>query len=114
MEPGIDTGAVAYESSFAIDDQDTGISLSVVCVRHGLPLISRLLEDARRDATSVPAIAQDLSRRRYYHRDPPQRGALVWARPAHEIARFVRACDYSLSLRRGVTRVHCSGKPRSL
>ena len=95
MEPGIDTGAVAYESSFAIDDQDTGISLSVVCVRHGLPLISRLLEDARRDATSVPAIAQDLSRRRYYHRDPPQRGALVWARPAHEIARFVRACDYS-------------------
>lgn len=94
MEPQIDTGAVAYAASFPIGNNDTGISVSVACVHHGLPFISRLIDDAQRDAGSIPAIPQDLTLRRYYGRKPPQSGRIIWARPAPEIARFVRACDY--------------------
>jgi methionyl-tRNA formyltransferase len=92
MEPGIDTGAVAYESSFDLGDAETGLSLSLRCVREGLPLIEQLLEDADRD--QIPAYPQDLSRRQYYGRQPPQGGRIEWARPARDVVAFVRACDY--------------------
>lgn len=92
MEPGIDTGAVAYESSFDLTEADTGLSVSVRCVREGLPLIERLLEDA--GAGSIPKQEQDLSGRRYFGRAAPQEGKIEWARPAEEIVAFVRACDY--------------------
>jgi methionyl-tRNA formyltransferase len=96
MTPGIDTGDVAYEARFPIDPADTGLSLSIKCVREGLSLVVRLLEDARRGAGSIPRRAQDLARRRYYgSRDVPQDGRLEWARPARRIVDFVRAADYS-------------------
>jgi methionyl-tRNA formyltransferase len=92
MEPGIDTGAVAYERSFEIGEAETGLSLSVRCVREGLPLIEQLLEDA--DRGRIPAHPQDLSRRHYYGREAPQGGRIEWDRPARQIVAFVRACDY--------------------
>ena len=92
MEPGIDTGAIAYESSFDIEPGETGLSLSLKCVREGLPLFDRLLEDA--EAGRIPKSEQDLSRRRYFGREAPQEGKLEWGRPAEEIVAFVRACDY--------------------
>lgn len=94
MEPEIDTGAVVYETSFPIGDGDTGISVSLACVRLGVPLLFRLLEDAQSDARSIPATPQDLALRRYYRNAPPHGGRLIWGLPAQEIARFVRACDY--------------------
>ena len=92
MEPGIDTGAIAYEQSFDLSETDTGLSVSLRCVREGLPLLDRLLEDA--DRGTVPAQAQDLSRRRYFGRRTPQDGRLEWSRTAREVVDFVRACDY--------------------
>lgn len=92
MEPGIDTGAVAYEASFPLTETDTGLSVSLGCVREGLPLLERLLADAEHDA--VPARPQDLSRRRYFGREGPQEGRVEWSRTAREIVDFVRACDY--------------------
>jgi methionyl-tRNA formyltransferase len=92
MEPGIDTGAVAYEASFPLSDTDTGVSVSLRCVREGLPLLERLLADAERGA--IPAEAQDLSRRRYFGREAPQNGRIEWTRTAREVVDFVRACDY--------------------
>jgi methionyl-tRNA formyltransferase len=92
MEPGIDTGAIAYEASFPLTDADTGLSVSLRCVREGLPLLERLLEDAERG--TIPAQAQDLSRRRYFGREAPQEGRIDWSRTAREIVDFVRACDY--------------------
>jgi UDP-4-amino-4-deoxy-L-arabinose formyltransferase/UDP-glucuronic acid dehydrogenase (UDP-4-keto-hexauronic acid decarboxylating) len=92
MEPGIDTGPIAYEHRFPISETDTGLSLSLRCVREGLPLLERLLLDAERGA--VPAVPQDLDRRRYFGRGAPQDGRIDWARPAREIVDFVRACDY--------------------
>lgn len=92
MEPGIDTGAIAYESSFDLTEDDTGLSVSVRCVREGLPLIGRLLEEA--EAGSIPKEEQDLSGRRYFGREAPQGGKVEWGRPAEEVVAFVRACDY--------------------
>jgi methionyl-tRNA formyltransferase len=92
MEQGIDTGAVAYEAAFPLSETDTGLSVSLRCVREGLPLLERLLEDAERGA--IPARAQDLSRRRYFGREAPQEGRVEWSRTAREVVDFVRACDY--------------------
>lgn len=94
MDAGIDTGPVAYSASIAIDDADTGLSLTAKCVRHGVPLLSRLVDDAARDPSSIPALAQDLQRRRYFGREAPNEGRVIWAARAVEIVRFVRAADY--------------------
>jgi methionyl-tRNA formyltransferase len=96
MEPGVDTGAIAYEAWFPIDPADTGLSLSVKCVRQGLPLVTSLLETAARDPASIPARPQELARRRVYlARDVPNDGRLSWSEPARRIVDFVRAADYS-------------------
>ena len=95
MDAGIDTGAIAYHASFAIEDSDTGLSLTAKCVRHGLPLVLRLVADATRGPHSIPAVAQDLKRRRYFGREVPNAGKVVWSVRADEVVRFIRAADYS-------------------
>ena len=92
MEPGIDTGAIAYETWFPLSETDTGLSVSLSCVREGLPLLQRLLEDAERGA--IPARPQDRSRRRYFGREAPQDGRVEWSRTARQVVDFVRASDY--------------------
>jgi methionyl-tRNA formyltransferase len=94
MDAGIDSGPIAYESSFEIDERDTGLSLTAKCVRHGVPLVLRLVADATRDPSSVPEHAQDLRRRHYFGRQVPNGGMVVWSAPAREIVRLVRAADY--------------------
>jgi methionyl-tRNA formyltransferase len=94
MDARIDSGPVAYRASFAIDRADTGLSLTAKCVRHGVPLLLRLVADAARDPSSIPASEQDLQRRRYFGREVPNEGRLVWADSAGQIVRFVRAADY--------------------
>jgi methionyl-tRNA formyltransferase len=95
MDAGIDTGAIAYHASFAIEDSDTGLSLTAKCVRHGLPLVLRLVADATRDPHSIPAVAQDLKRRRYFGREVPNAGKVLWSVRADEVVRLIRAADYS-------------------
>jgi methionyl-tRNA formyltransferase len=95
MDVGIDTGAVAYRASFPIDHTETGLSLTAKCVRHGVPLVLRLIADAARDPTSIPALAQDPRKRRYFGREIPNGGNIEWDAPAREVVRFVRAADYS-------------------
>jgi methionyl-tRNA formyltransferase len=95
MEPGVDTGAIAYEARFDLTESDTGLSVSARCVREGVPLIERLLETAAEDPAAIPAEPQDLSRRRYYKRaEVPDDGRIVWSRPAKRIVDLVRAADY--------------------
>ena len=95
MDAGIDTGAIAYHASFAIEDSDTGLSLTAKCVRHGVPLVLSLITDATRDPHSIPAVPQDLKRRRYFGREVPNRGRVVWSVRADEVVRLIRAADYS-------------------
>jgi UDP-4-amino-4-deoxy-L-arabinose formyltransferase/UDP-glucuronic acid dehydrogenase (UDP-4-keto-hexauronic acid decarboxylating) len=94
MEAGIDTGAIAYEARVPIDAHDTALTLSAKCVKAGVPLIERLLATAAADASAIPVIRQDVSRRRYRGREVPQEGRLLWTRTAREVVGFVRACDY--------------------
>jgi methionyl-tRNA formyltransferase len=95
MAAGIDTGDVAYEAWFDLDDEATGLSVSTRCVKLGVPLIQRLLADAAHGAPGIPAIAQDLHRRRVFRRRAvPYGGRIPWGMPADELARWVRASDY--------------------
>jgi UDP-4-amino-4-deoxy-L-arabinose formyltransferase/UDP-glucuronic acid dehydrogenase (UDP-4-keto-hexauronic acid decarboxylating) len=92
MAADVDAGHIAYEAELPISDTDTGLSLSVACVREGLPLIERLLDDAQEQR--IPAREQDLARRRWHGPASPHRGALPWTLPAHTVVNLVRASDY--------------------
>jgi methionyl-tRNA formyltransferase len=95
MEAGIDTGAIAYEAAFDLTERDTGLSVSMRCVKEGLPLIAQLLADAERGRDAIPRRLQDNSQRRYFGRETPDDGRIVWSRPARELVGLVRASDYS-------------------
>jgi methionyl-tRNA formyltransferase len=94
MDDGIDTGPIAMTKAFDLNDSDTGLSVSAKCIRHGIPLVLGLVDTARRDPAGLPREEQDRSRRNFFAAGPPQGGRIDWARPAAEVLRFVRACDY--------------------
>jgi len=91
MEPGIDTGPIAFQERFAITPEDTGLSLSLRCAEKGLALIERLLAA---DPACLALAPQDLGRRRYFGRGVPQGGRIDWRHSARRMHAFVRACDY--------------------
>jgi len=95
MLAGIDTGAIAYQALFAIDESDTGFSVSAKCIKFGLELVKKLLDAAAIGPDQIPAIQQDLSRREYFGRGTPDDGWLDWSRSARAVFNFVRAADYS-------------------
>jgi len=95
MLAGIDTGSIAYQSIFDVDDGDTGFSVSVKCIRHGMDLIRALLDTAAEDPGKIPVIEQDFTRREYFGKGTPADGWLSWKRSAREIFDFVRAADYT-------------------
>jgi methionyl-tRNA formyltransferase len=94
MAAEIDAGPIAYEAVFEITADDTALSVSAKCVRHGVPLLERLLAAAVEGPGAVPAVEQDLSRRRYFGREVPHGGRVPWSLPARRVVDFVRACDY--------------------
>lgn len=96
MEAAPDTGPIAYQAMFPIEESDTPVSLSVKCVKAGVPLLLKLVQMAANDPTALPCLPQDLSQRQYFGREVPQQGWLRWDRPAREVFNFVRACDYLL------------------
>jgi methionyl-tRNA formyltransferase len=94
MNPEIDAGAIAYSASFAIDEADTGLSVSIRCIREGVALVTRLIQAAAHNPDAIPAVAQDPGRRRYFGREVPQDGMVVWSEPAQRVRDFIRACDF--------------------
>lgn len=93
MTAEVDAGSIAYRSSFPIEARETGLSLTLKCVEHGVTLVSQLLRDAACGA-QIPALEQDPTGRRYFGREVPDGGVARWVRPARQILDFVRACDY--------------------
>lgn len=93
MAAGIDTGPIAFQETFAIDERDTGLSVALRCAQKGIELIRKLLDVLAR-GEAAPCTPQDLSRRRYFGREVPQGGRIDWNAPARRIHDFVRACDY--------------------
>jgi methionyl-tRNA formyltransferase len=95
LDAGIDSGPIAWDQPFEIEEGDTGLAVSGKCVRHGVPLVMKLLDVAARDPSAIPRTEQDRARRNYFAAGPPDEGRLDWSRPAAEILRFVRASDYA-------------------
>jgi UDP-4-amino-4-deoxy-L-arabinose formyltransferase/UDP-glucuronic acid dehydrogenase (UDP-4-keto-hexauronic acid decarboxylating) len=93
MDEGIDTGPVAYASTFPIEPDDTGLALGLKCIRHGLPLVRALLAAAAGDPAAIPRLEQRPGARRYFGREGPP-ADVAWSRPARQIVDHVRACDY--------------------
>jgi len=94
IEPGIDTGAIVYQSCFAIDPDETALSLSLKCAREGIKLMMRLLEAAEVKPPAIPLTPQDAAMREYFGREVPEQGRVSWSWPADKVVNFVRACDY--------------------
>jgi methionyl-tRNA formyltransferase len=92
MDAGIDSGPMAYAATFSIGERATGLTLTAQCVREGLPLLSRLLEDAG-GRSPIPSIEQQGDRIER-GAGPPHDGRVPWQLSATRIAAFVRACDY--------------------
>ena len=93
MAAEVDAGPVAYWAELPIEPDDTGVSLSAKCVRAGLPLVERLLDDAR--SGGIPRHEQDLARRGWHGAEAPHGGRLPWTLPAARAVDLVRAADYS-------------------
>jgi UDP-4-amino-4-deoxy-L-arabinose formyltransferase/UDP-glucuronic acid dehydrogenase (UDP-4-keto-hexauronic acid decarboxylating) len=94
MVPKVDAGPVAFSASFPLTPVDTGVSVFAKCVQHGMPLISKLLTVLAHDPSEIPAIEQDLTRRRYFGGEVPHGGWVPWSLAARQVVDFVRACDY--------------------
>jgi len=93
MDPGINTGPIAYTAAISIDEDDTGLTLSAKCVRAGLPLVHDLLEAASKQGISLHP--QPLGVRRCHGWEVPHEGRLLWTESAARIVNFIRACDYA-------------------
>jgi methionyl-tRNA formyltransferase len=94
MTPFVDAGPIAYQRLFPLGDEETGLSLFLKCIEDGLLLVAELLETAEAAPDRIPRLEQRLERREYLRSGPPEEGRLRWDRPADEVVRFVRACDF--------------------
>ena len=95
MEPGIDTGPIAFQEEFPIAQNDTGLSVALRCAQKGVELVKRLVEALARDPAGIVLTNQNEKHRRYFGKEVPQGGRIDWNAPARRIYDFVRACDYS-------------------
>jgi methionyl-tRNA formyltransferase len=94
MVPAIDAGPIVDQAYIDIAEDEAAISVFTRCVKQGLPLVYRLLQIASDNPQNIPLRPQDLSRRRYFGREIPNHGRIVWSSPAKDIVNFVRACDF--------------------
>lgn len=94
MAREVDAGPIAYSSSFPLEDDETGLTLTLKCVERGLPLVAQLLAAAATDPTSIPVLEQGSTGSRFFGAEVPEGGVVRWRRPARELVAFVRACDY--------------------
>jgi UDP-4-amino-4-deoxy-L-arabinose formyltransferase/UDP-glucuronic acid dehydrogenase (UDP-4-keto-hexauronic acid decarboxylating) len=93
MDAGIDTGPIAFAETFEIDEADTGLTVTMKCIKHGVDQVSMLV-GAAADGLHPPKIRQDLAKRRYFGHEIPHGGIIQWDLPAREIVNLVRACDF--------------------
>jgi len=95
MTAEIDAGPVIYQTTFPVTEADTGFSVSLRCIKEGLPLISRLLAALEANPVNLPQIRQDPTQRHYVSGEVPHRGRVMWSLTARQVVNFVRACNFS-------------------
>jgi methionyl-tRNA formyltransferase len=94
MTGRIDAGPVAYQRLFPVDEHETGLSLSRKCAEAGVALVGELLRAAEGGPAAIPRLEQRLADREYLPSAVPHGGRVPWNRPAEEVLRFLRACDF--------------------
>lgn len=94
LTEGDGLGAVLVESRYAVDPDDSSLTLKMKSFEAALSSFSQLLDLAA--AGSLDGEAQDLTTRRYIARDarPRLAGTIDWLRPATESEAMVRALDF--------------------
>jgi len=93
MAPKVDAGPTLAATRFAIRPDDTGLSLFRRAMGAAADL---LIAVAGRIAAGedIPAVPQDLSRRRVWRRQEALDGEIRWSWPAQAVCDFVRAGNY--------------------
>lgn len=94
MDSGIDTGAIVYEQEFSLTSRESALTVYSRCVREGLLLVDRLLEQLSVNPEHLPYKPNPRAERQYFGRSVPNEGKITWTWPAEEIVRLVRASDY--------------------
>jgi natural product biosynthesis luciferase-like monooxygenase protein len=93
ITPGVDEGAVLVARRFAIDADDTALTINAKCFAAGSESFAELVEALEQGAAGV---AQDPGQRTLCKRDdrPEHAGFLDFTRPCADLARLVRALDH--------------------
>ncbi|MTE01514.1 LLM class flavin-dependent oxidoreductase [Paracoccus sp. YIM 132242] len=93
IEGGIDEGRILVQRPFAIEPEDTALTLNAKAWEAGRESFPDLLDAIESDA---PGMVQDLSRRSLFERAkrPRAAGRLDFTRPAAELVALVRGLDH--------------------
>lgn len=95
MGSGIDTGPIAYQKRFPIEDSDTALTVFGKCIEAGVRLVQELLDTAASDPDRIPSLPQDRAKWQYFAKKAiPNEGKIDWNRSSREVFNFVRAFDY--------------------
>ena len=94
MTAEVDAGPIVYQCIFPLTEADTGFSVSLRCIKEGLPMVSQLLETLDENPARLPQTSQDLTQRQFFGRQVPHQGRVIWSLPAQHVVNFVRACDF--------------------
>jgi methionyl-tRNA formyltransferase len=95
IEAKVDAGPIVASVNFTIAPNDTGLSLYMKCLAHGVPLVIEALQKIN-SGQPLDKIPQDLSKRREYLHKESLDGNIDWNWTAEKICLFVRAADYGL------------------
>ncbi len=93
MEPGVDTGDIAYQTLFDIAETDTGLSLFLKCITEGTLLVKKAIQ-AISDNHKIPSIQQDLTRRKLFTHKMALDGHIDWNWNSKTLLNFIRAANY--------------------
>ncbi|HEY0833120.1 MAG TPA: formyltransferase family protein [Azospirillum sp.] len=94
MNPQVGRGPIAAHAEFPIEADDTALTLTMACVRHGVPLALGIVDALARDPRSVPCDPMPEGSRVPCGFEPPNGGWIAWDWPAATVDGFVRACDF--------------------
>ena len=93
ITPGVDAGAVLVQRRFAIEADETALTINAKCFAAGSDSFAEVMDALEQGAAGV---AQDLGQRTLCKRNdrPDFAGFLDFARPSADLARLVRALDH--------------------
>ncbi len=92
MKERVDSGEIVASRNFAIEPDETGLSLLSKCYTHGADLFRTLVDDI--SSGRLRSYPQDLSLRTYYYNTVPFEGMIDPGWPAGKISSFVKALSF--------------------